>query len=96
MSGEARKAATLAEAAQRAEVRRVRVWWTLVVGFLGLGLGILMAFAFIIQTSRDQRAATCAVIHANQEVYRETPPVSDVGRNAQRAWDDLAHALKCN
>jgi len=94
-TGEARKAATLAETARRVEVRRVRVWWTILMGFLGMVLGLVLAFAYISQVNKDGRSATCAVIHANQEVYRETPPTTEVGRNAATAWDDLANALNC-
>lgn len=96
MGGPERKAATLAEAARRVEVRRVRVWYVVLMGFLGMALGLGLAFAFISQVGRDSRSATCAVVLANREVYEETPPTTPAGRNAQQAWDELARSLSCN
>jgi hypothetical protein len=94
-NGEARKAATLAEAGRRVEARRVRVWYVVLMGFLGMTLGLSLAFAYISQTGREARKATCAVVDANQEVYRETPPTTETGRNAAEAWNNLAKALGC-
>lgn len=93
-SGEG-KPLTLAEAGRKLEARRVRVWYVVMIGFLGMALGIVLAFAFIIQSSKDSRAATCAVVTANREVYRETPPTTETGRNAQAAWEGLARSLNC-
>lgn len=94
-SGEARKAATLAEVGRKREARQVRVWYVVLMGFLGMALGLVLAFLFIAQQGKDQRRSTCAVIVANREVYRETPPITETGRNAQRAWEDLARSLSC-
>lgn len=81
---------------RKVEVRRVRVWYVVLMGFLGMSLGLAIAFAFIVQSSRDSRKATCHVVIANQEAFRETPPTNETGQNLQRSWDDLARSLGCN
>lgn len=95
MTWEAHRDEVLRETARRVEARRTRVWYVVIVGFVGVLVGIALAFAFIIQSSKDQRRATCAVVAANQEVFRETPPTTETGRNAQRAWNDLYKTLGC-
>ena len=85
-----------AVAARIVEVRRVRVWYVVLMGFLGMAIGLALAFAWIAQASKDSQRATCAVVVANRAVYRETPPTTETGRNAEQAWEELARSLGCN
>lgn len=54
------------------------------------------------QQQADQRAqgaaalkVTCALITAQDGVYRDTPPISAAGRNAAKAWHDLSVQFGC-
>lgn len=87
----------LEKAAEHSSIRArtVRVWYVVMMGFVGMAIGLAIAYAFIVQQGKDSRRATCAVIQANRDVYRETPPTTEVGRNAERAWNDLFKTLGC-
>lgn len=42
------------------------------------------------------RRATCQVVIAQNNVYRETPPVSPAGIEAAKAWSGLRQSLRCD
>jgi hypothetical protein len=85
------------------------VIYAIVSGFLALGLGIGLAFYFIVKSSADSRKATCAVVEhsraekrAQLQAYDETPPTTEAGRNLREttasslaAWDGLWGTLGC-
>lgn len=41
------------------------------------------------------RAATCAIIRQQIEVFQETPPTTATGRNADQGWHDLSKLFHC-
>lgn len=41
------------------------------------------------------RQASCSLITAQDDVYRDTPPISAAGRNAAKAWHDLSVQFGC-
>lgn len=52
------------------------------------------------QTAQRQQAevgrlTACTVITAQDGVYRDTPPSTAAGRNAAKAWHDLAVQFRC-
>jgi len=53
------------------------------------------AAASAAQTAELNRQATCALVAAQDEVYRETPPPSKTGQNAAKAWHDLSIQFHC-
>lgn len=78
--------------------------WLAVVGVTILSQG----GGWIVSTHAAQRAAenqaeqsaatlraVCAMVVAQEDVYRETPPSTAAGRNAERAWRDLHELFKC-
>jgi hypothetical protein len=42
------------------------------------------------------RRATCTLITAQDDVYRDTPPISPAGVNAAKAWHDLSIQFHCS
>lgn len=75
---------------------------------LALGMLACMAISVIISVSlfrqslqreRDalesNRRATCAVINAQAEAFRASEPVTDAGKRAAEAWENLAVRFNC-
>jgi hypothetical protein len=47
------------------------------------------------QQAEVGRQAACEMITAQDDVYRETPPITAAGKNAAQAWHDLSIEFKC-
>lgn len=47
------------------------------------------------KAAEESRLATCALVSAQVNVYRETPPVTPTGREVARAWEDMSIRFHC-
>jgi hypothetical protein len=87
----------------------VPFWYVLVAGPLALMIGIVITFVYVVQSSKDQRSATCDLVNANRaekhaqlQAFDEAPPTTSAGKNIQKAyreslarWDGLWNTLRC-
>jgi hypothetical protein len=46
-------------------------------------------------SAEETRRATCSLINAQVGVYRESPPLTSVGREVARAWEDMRIRFHC-
>jgi hypothetical protein len=47
------------------------------------------------QSREATRQATCAVVSAQREAFREVPPVTQAGKKAAESWERLSRQLRC-
>lgn len=48
------------------------------------------------EAAEANRRATCTLIKAQIEVYRETPPTLATGQNVERSWKEMSTLFRCD
>lgn len=72
-------------------------WAALVCSLVAsIGLNLVVNGRLIDRARESQGDAVCAVTVAQDEVYRETPPKTEAGRNAAQAWANMRALYRCD
>jgi cell division protein FtsI/penicillin-binding protein 2 len=83
-----------------------RVIWTFLIGFVGIFVvgGFNVWYTQHVdnervkaqqQSSEEGRKVFCTLVNSQIQVYREAPPTTATGKNAQASWEALGKIIKC-
>lgn len=84
------------EQRRTAERHSEKRWgWLLLMSVAGNILTLVLSLVIIMQINASTQRKFCDVVISQDEAYRQTPPVTDTGRNSARNWARLRQSLGC-